>query len=212
MARQREGDISTFHFIDNLSRSIRHVGRVIIDLIPHIYSEERIVRVLGEDGSERAVQINAPYAETDENGNPYEALYDLTVGKYDLAVTAGPSFTTRREEAATQMTELIRAYPAAAPLVGDLMAKNFDWPGADELAKRFEKMLPAQLGENQLPPEIQEQIQQGIAKMKEQAEEIEALKSDRSVDLAELKIKEYEAETDRLRVRLELERHAPQIA
>ena len=49
MARQREGDVSTFHFIDNLSRAIRHAGRVIVDLIPHVYTEERMIRILGED-------------------------------------------------------------------------------------------------------------------------------------------------------------------
>lgn len=210
MARQREGDVSTYHFIDNLSRSIRHVGRIIIDLIPHIYSAPRIVRVLGEDGSEEAVPVNQEVQKQDERGQAMMQIYDLTVGKYDLAVSSGPSFTTRREEAATQMTELIRAYPAAAPLIGDLMAKNFDWPGADELAERFKKMLPSQLGENQIPPEIQEQIQQGMAKMKEQAQEIEQLKNDRSIDMKELQIKEYEAQTDRMKVVEELKAAASQ--
>lgn len=205
LARQREGDISTFHFIDNLSRSIRHVGRVIIDLIPHYYSAPRIVRILGEDGSEEAVKVNQPFEQQDENGEALQAIYDLTVGKYDLAVSAGPSFTTRREEAAAQMTDLIRAYPAAAPIVADLMAKNFDWPGADELAKRFEKMLPEQVGEDQVPPQIRAQIEDGVAKLKAQADEIEALKKSRDTDMAELKIKEYEAKTERLKILRELD-------
>jgi hypothetical protein len=69
-------------------------------------------------------------------------IYDLTTGKYDVTCEAGPSFTTKREEAAAQMVEFIRAYPNAAPLIGDLLAKNLDWPGADDIAERLKAMLP----------------------------------------------------------------------
>ena len=95
--------------------------------------------------------------EVDEMGQAIMAIHNLTVGKYDLTVEAGPSFTTRREEAAAQMTELIRAFPPAAPLLGDLMAKNFDWPGADEVARRLAKLNPE--NQDQIPPEVQQQIQ-----------------------------------------------------
>jgi hypothetical protein len=129
MARQREGDVSTFHYIDNLNRSLRHAGRILIDLIPKVYATPRVIRVLGADGQARAVNVNssasaapsaasppAAGAQADPNGElkSVERIYDLTVGRYDLTVEAGPSFTSRREEAANQMIELIQAYPAAA--------------------------------------------------------------------------------------------------
>ncbi|MDP3385038.1 MAG: portal protein, partial [Phenylobacterium sp.] len=149
MARQREGDVSTFHYIDNLSRAIRHAGRILIDLIPKVYAAPRVVRVLGPSGEARLAQVNQPVAvrETDETGQVREVrrIYDLSVGKYDLTVRAGPSFTSRREEAATQMIQLIQAYPAAAPVIGDLLARNLDWPGADEIAQRLSSLLPAQV-------------------------------------------------------------------
>jgi len=162
LMRQREGDVSTFHYIDNLNRAMRHAGRILLDLIPKVYSTPRVVRVLGADGQASAVAVNqppapaapgatagpaapstAPAGQAGELGE-IEKIYDLTVGKYDLTVTSGPSFTSRREEAANQMIELIRAYPAAAPVIGDLLAKNLDWPGADEVAERLQAMLPAQ--------------------------------------------------------------------
>jgi len=130
LARQREGDVSTFHYIDNLSRAIRHAGRVLIDLIPRVYSTQRMVRILGPDGAPALVQVNGA-----EGGGG--RVFDLGVGRYDLTVRAGPSFASRREEAASQMIELIRAYPPAAPLIGDLLARNLDWPGADEVARRL---------------------------------------------------------------------------
>lgn len=200
-ARQREGDVSTFHFIDNLSRAIRHTGRILIDLIPYVYTEERVVRVIGEDGVQKSVKINSqePQSVMDENGqpevddegNPIAGIYDLTSGKYDLTVTSGPSFTTRREESALQMQEFIRSFPAAAPVIGDLYAKALDWPGADEIAKRLEKLNPA--NKNQLPPEVQQMIQQGQQAIQQLTQEVEALKADKSID-------QYNAETKRMDV------------
>ena len=96
-----------------------------------------MVRILGAGGEAEMAAINQPSA------GALEKIYDLSVGRYDLTVSAGPSYTSRREEAASQMIELIRAYPPAAPLIGDLLAKNLDWPGADEIAKRLAGMVPA---------------------------------------------------------------------
>jgi len=137
LARQREGDVSTFHYIDNLSRAIRHAGRILIDLIPRVYAAPRMVRILGAGGEAEMAAINQPLP------GALEKVFDLSVGRYDLTVSAGPSYTSRREEAASQMIELIRAYPPAAPLIGDLLAKNLDWPGADEVAKRLAALNPA---------------------------------------------------------------------
>ena len=131
LARQREGDVSTFHYIDNLSRAIRHAGRILIDLIPKVYSAQRMVRILGPDGAPALVEVNG------QGAAPGGRIFDLAAGRYDLTVRAGPSFASRREEAASQMIELIRAYPPAAPLIGDLLARNLDWPGADEVARRL---------------------------------------------------------------------------
>lgn len=202
MARQREGDVATFHFIDNLSRAIRHTGRILIDLIPKVYSEERVIRVLGEDGTPKSVKVNsgqpAPVIgkdgqpEVDDEGQAIMALHDLTAGKYDLTVTSGPSFTTRREEAAMQMTEFVRAFPAAAPVIGDILAMNLDWPGADEIAERLKSINPA-LQNKGLPPEVQQMIQQGQQAIQELTQKVQALEADKSVD-------QFNADTKRMEV------------
>ncbi len=206
MARQREGDVATFHFIDNLTRAIRHTGRILIDLIPRVYNKERIVRVIGEDGkSQQTVKVNGPTLQMGEDGQPVVdeqgeaimALHDLTAGKYDLTVTSGPSFTTRREEAAAQMTELVRAFPQAAPFVADIMAKNFDWPGADEIAKRFEAMNPANQNKG-VPPQVQQMIEQGQKLIAELQQKVSELEADKSID-------KFNAETQRIKVVGELQ-------
>lgn len=188
-ARQREGDVSTFHFIDNMARAIRHTGRVIIDLIPHVYNKERVIRVLGEDGSQAAKTINAPAPMTDKKGQPVRdelgqavmAMHDLSAGKYDLTVTTGPSFTTRREEAAASMTEAVRAFPQSAQVILPHLAKNLDWPGADDIAEELEAMKSGQL-----PPEVQKMVEEGKQKIAQLTEENQSLKMDQQVDQQKL--------------------------
>ena len=190
LARMREGDVSTFHFVDNLSRAIRHAGRILIDLIPKVYAAPRIVRVLGPGGEPSTVAVNQP-AQPGGQGGPLAAVYDLAAGKYDLTVEAGPSFTTRREEAASQMIELIRAFPEAAPVLGDLLAKHLDWPGADEIAQRLKALLPPQLqaqGPGASPAPQVAALQQQLA----------ALQADKTLQDRKLDIDQFRAETDRM--------------
>ncbi len=147
LARQREGDIGNFVFHDNIARALRHCGRIILELIPHIYDTPKVVRVLGEDEEAEFVPINQIF--TDEADGITEKIYDLTAGKYDVVVSVGPSYTTQREESAEMMMEFLRVIPQAAPLIADLLAKNFDWPGAQEIAERLRAMVPPQVLGNQ---------------------------------------------------------------
>lgn len=161
MARQREGDISTFHFIDNMNRAIRQAGRILVDLIPKVYDKPRVLRVLGEDMKPQVVQVNQPMPQPDGT----ELIYDLQNGKYDVTVKTGPNFTTQREEFATSVTEFIRAYPPAAPILLDMVAKAQDWPESQKVAQRLQTLLPPQIqamenGQQPIPPQAQMQIQQ----------------------------------------------------
>lgn len=188
LMRQREGDVSTFHFADNLNRAIRHTGRILLDLIPSVYNTSRVVRVMGLDGQSQSVPINTPMP--DANG--LIKAYTLDAGKYDLVIETGPSYTTQREEAATQMMELIRVYPASAPIIGDLLVKNLDWQGADEIAQRLKAMLPNQLqGQDPQEQQLQQQMQQ-------LQQENAQLKQDTGIKTRETDIKAFDAETKRL--------------
>lgn len=140
MARQREGDVSTFVYVDNFNRAIRHTGKILVDLIPKIYDAPRTLRILGEDGKEDLIQANQMTG-MDHNGEPIYSN-DLTVGAYDVLLDSGPSYTTKREEAREGMQGLLQSAPDIAPMIMDLFVKALDWPMADKLSKRFETMLP----------------------------------------------------------------------
>ncbi|MFK3738960.1 portal protein [Massilia sp. TN1-12] len=213
LARQREGDVSTFNFTDNQNRGIRHTGRILADLIPKTYTVERIIRVIHEDGTNENVKINAPTqpiqaqqqaAQGQQQPATHEQIgiehvYDLTSGKYDVTCESGPSYTTQREEAAQQMMNFMQAYPAAAPVIGDLFAKNLDWPGAEEIAERLKAMLPPQIqGQNPQLMQAQQviqQLQQAMGQLQQQLQEAER---DKSQDNRKLDIDAFKAVTERI--------------
>lgn len=147
LARQREGDIGTAHYIDNWSRAIRRTGQILIDLIPHVYDTERMIRIMGDDGKVDLKWINKPQGmqQTDPmTGEASQAKIenDVTVGAYDIVLETGPSYSTKREEAKESIKEFMQAAPDTAGVMLDLYAKMQDWPLADEVAKRYEAIAP----------------------------------------------------------------------
>ncbi len=210
LARQREGDVSTFHFLDNLSRAIEHGGRILIDLIPLVYTGQRIVRILGPGGVPQNVPLGQPVPMGQgPNGEVLSHVYDLSRGKYDLTVETGPSFTTRREEAANQMIELIRAFPQAAPILGDQLAKNLDWPGADIIAGRLAALLPPQAAGGQPGPATVDPEKAAMAqKLQQQQEQLANLQADRNIEQQKLQVEMFRAQTDRIKAAADLQKTA----
>lgn len=152
LARQRQGDRGTFAFIDNLSRSIRRIGKLLLYAIPRVYDSERIVRIKFPDGGEDWVQINQTII-NQQTGQPI-TIHDIGEGKYDAVVTTGPSYQTQRMEAVDMLMQFIQAVPAAGGIILDIVAKNMDLPGAEEIAKRLKKQLPLGVLD---PQEMQEE-------------------------------------------------------
>jgi len=137
--RRRQGDRGQFAYNDNLIRALVYEGKVLVDLIPKIYDTERIERIFNEDGSNEQVTLNARF--TDEKTGK-DRIYDVTTGKYDTVVSVGPSYQTQREEGVGQMIELTKAMPNITPMIADLIVGNLDFPGAEEIQKRLQKLLP----------------------------------------------------------------------
>lgn len=206
--RVREGDTSTFHFVDNMARAIRHTGIIIVDLIPMIYSKPRIMRVLGEDGSAQTVAVNQQLTKEQEmlQGEQIEQqegmdnIYDLTVGKYDVTVNAGPSYTTQREEARNSMIALLQAFPQAAAVTGDLVANAMDWPNADVFAKRLKSLLPPGVIDDEQDPRIGQMTQQ----MQGMEQVINQLMADREGKQAEIQVDREKLAVDSRKVDIDV--------
>lgn len=138
MARQRETDKGTFHFIDNLSRAIQYVGQVLVEVIPSIYSARQTIQILGEDEKQRVERVTAEAGSPPSAEHPEGKIYNLAAGKYGVTVDVGPNYATQRQETVASMTELFRANPASSEVLGDMYVKNMDWPGSDKAAERIQ--------------------------------------------------------------------------
>jgi hypothetical protein len=212
LARQREGDVGTYHYGDNLTRAVRHVARQLVDLIPKIYDTQRIARIIGEDGETKMVKINPDQPMpvnkiVNEQGIVIEKIYNPGVGKYDVVATTGPGYATKRQEALEAMAQLLQGNPQLWSVAGDLFVKNMDWPGAQEMSKRFAKTIdPKFLSDGEDDPALQaaqQQIQAMGAEMEQMYQMIQNVgKSIEMQDLErkdfEAQIKAYDAETKRI--------------
>jgi hypothetical protein len=212
MARERQSDTGTYHYVDNLARAIRHVTRQLVGLIPKIYDTQRVARIIGLDGDTEMVKLDPTQQEPvkeirDENNIVIDKIYNPGVGKYDVVVTTGPSYMTKRQEALDAMGMILQSNPQLWQVAGDLFIKNMDWPGAQEMAKRFEKIIdPKIMADSDESPEMQ----QAKMQMQAMAQELDQMQQmlqnvGKSVEVQDLdrkafeaEIKAYQAETQRL--------------
>ena len=202
LARQREGDVGTYHYVDNLARAIRHVGRQLVDLIPKIYDTNRIARIIAEDGESSTVKINPMQPEPvrkimDEEGKVIDKIYNPAVGKYDVRVITGPGYATKRQEALESMAQLLQGNPTLWQVAGDLFVKNMDWPGADDLAARLARTIDPKIlnAEEDQDPALQAANMQ-IQAMGQEMENMHQMlqRVSQSMEARDLQIKEFEAQ------------------
>lgn len=194
MARQREGDVANLTFHDNANAAVLEAGDIINQLIPQIYDGTRIIRTIGEDETVKFVKLNDPYSPD---------AVDLSVGMFDVALSTGTSYTTRRVEAAQAMMDAIQVWPDLMGVAGDLVAKAQDWPGADKLAERLKKTIPPHFLEEGeeggglgVTPEQLQQMQQQLEQLMIENQEYKIKDKDRA---EELRIDAYNAITQRMR-------------
>jgi hypothetical protein len=150
MREQRKTDMGTFQYIDNQARAIKQLGRILVDIVPKYYDTRRVVRIIGEDGETDHVTLDpdAPQAVTAVGeGEAVEKIYNPSIGKYDVVVSVGPGFASKRQEASQIMSDVLANNPQLMGVIGDLFFKTLDVPGSEEIADRLKKTLPPGLAE-----------------------------------------------------------------
>ena len=150
LARQKQGDLANLNWTDNLSRSMWFEGKQLLDLIPKVYTENKVRRIIKPDGTVQKVGIinekgDGAATEAAEQLGDVGEVYNIGVGSYDVTISVGPNYQTKRQEAVVSQLAFMQTVPQAAPFVADIVAGNSDWPGAKEIAERLNKMLPPQL-------------------------------------------------------------------
>lgn len=223
--RQRQGENSTYHFIDHFAASIRAVGKILIEVIPKVYDTPRIIKILAEDDTTETGVLIDPKAPTAVNqaqqGKTVDpsmasqeaqqafqqelqnvhAIFNPSVGKYDVQADIGPSFGTQRQEAFNAMVQLGGQSEKIMDIGGDLILRAADFPFADKLADRFEKTIPPNILGTGPDPAIvalqgqvqgaQQLIQALTQKLKDQSDKID-------IDHLRLQVDAHKAETARI--------------
>jgi hypothetical protein len=168
LLRQKQSDIANLNYTDNLARSIRHTGRILLSMIPQVYDVPQVRRIIDTEEKPRMVAAFNSQTQTEPEQDELtemgvEKVYDLGLGRYDVTVSVGPSYQSKRQEAVASQMALISNYPQIMPIAGDLLVRNMDIPGATKIADRMQKMLPPQLQEQAGDPAGQLQQLQGHA-------------------------------------------------
>src|SRR5216684_902806 len=223
-ARQRQGDRATYHFIDNLAIAIRYTGKILIDLIPKIYDTKRVKRIMASDGSIMNVTIDPELQqEMVKGGNPQQPMMDKdqqvieiafnpNFGIYDIQADTGPSYATKRMEAAQALTQLAQANKEFMNVGGDIFFKMLDFPQADVLAERYKKLIPPNITGDAPDPQTEQvmhqasdKIQQLTTLLGQKAKDLADKDKELDIKAQELDLRRKEAEAEAARLDYEAE-------
>jgi hypothetical protein len=219
-ARQQQGEIATFNFQDNMAKGIKRTCEIVLSLIPNIYDTERELRILGSDGAEDYVKVNqlVQVPGTDQ----VVRVNDLAAGKYDVAVTVGPSFSTKRQEASEIYGQLGQQWPDLMAVAGDLVMKSMDLPYAEDIADRLKVMLPPQIQQQmqegqEMPPEVQQamaQVEQMSQQVQQHGQLVQAASAELEGQKAELEKTVAQMKTEQANIkaaRAEFDAHVAEV-
>jgi len=168
--QQQQVDLTNFDYYDNLTRSISHTGKIILDLIPKIYDSERVMRIIGDDGKPELITLN-------ERTAVGEVLNNVTVGEYDVVMETGPGYNSKRQEAVDSMMGMLSADPSLMQTAGDLIFRNMDFPGADTIADRLATLNPLSKVDEKspIPPQVQMQLAQSQQQMQQMQQQLQQM-------------------------------------
>lgn len=199
-AQISQSNIGTLEYIDRLKDAVKMCGEIIVDLIPHYFGYEHVREIQGLDDQITTVQLNKPY---EENGET--VMHDLTAGRYAVTISDGPSYESQRSEASEMLMEAAQAYPQLMQIAGDIIFRNRDFEGSQEIADRLRSQLPpqvlaassasnadsasqAQLAQAQVM-QLQQQLQQLQAQNQQLHQIVQQAQQDQQTKTTEIQVK-----------------------
>jgi hypothetical protein len=198
---QQRADVSHFHITDNLNKSLAQVGRVLIGIYQKAYSVQMVKRITGEDNKTERVQINAPAPQGQQIDGVIDGiLNNLTVGRYDIRMSTGPSFISQRQENKQALTELLQFVPQIGQVAPDLLLKAFDDGNMlEDIVERIKKSLDPALTQDGEDPQLQavmQQYQQQMQQLQQALQQAQAQVDDKNAERqAKFDIEHLKAET-----------------
>lgn len=202
---RKSGDIGTFHYVDNFAQALRRTGEIYLAIMKAVMVEPRFDTVTEEDGKDKLVKFDPaaakPYAKGKHpvTGKTIEIVNPM-LGQYGTTVAIGPDYATKRVESRESMMDLARAVgPEKTGMVADIIARNEDFPGKDEIAERWAAALPPGLVRpkmDDVPPQVQAVIGQMQQKIQQDAQQMQAMMKELNDRQQELGLQRDKQEKD----------------
>lgn len=183
---QSKGDNGTIKYFKAMEVAIAATGQVLVDAIPKLYTGERQVRLMYEDGTFEMSPVNQTVI--DQQTGQLVVINDLSQGTYDVVCSSGPSFVNRQTETIEFMLELAKIDPSVMQIGGDVFLNNMNTPAARELAERRRAMM---LKQGLIPPkQMTDEERQEMA----QAQQAQGQQQDPAMVLAQAEMLKAQAE------------------
>lgn len=144
---------------------VNECAAIIKSMIPHLYTEERLLIARKADGTSEPIIINQPNG----TGGLKNNIKDLS-NNYIYELTSSPTSRMIKENTLKYLESMFSMNPQLFTMAGDIWARNLDIPDAQELELRIKaqmdplliKMSQGEISEQQY------QKQSGIQKQQQQ--------------------------------------------
>ena len=214
--RQKQGDTATYHFPEHMSDMKRFIGMQLLDLYPKIYDTKRALHDIGEDGEKSWIYIDPDQTDAvqelkdiKEDEASIRIAFNPKLGEFECVSDPGPDYATQRQEAWTAFSFILQQNMALAAVIGDLLFKYGDFPGADKIAERLQKEIKATK-----PYLFDENVEPQMVALQQQMQRLTGLNTElmTKLSLKEIALKGKDerrdieatnAETNRLKVMVE---------
>ena len=221
--RQMAGEYGSMEFIDNLNYSIAALGDIICELIPKVYTERKMQRLIMADNTQTSIVLNEVIPNVDKRTGEviaYHTINQIGLSRFASTSVSGPGFQSQRQEFVQMMTEITKNNPEIMGPAIDLLIKSMDFPGSKMLERRIKATLPRHvlteeeskdLPPPQPTPEQELQMKQmEVEQMKIEADmkmaEVEMMRAQADMESTANKVRVSELSVDEKRAMLSQER------
>lgn len=197
-SRNSAAQKNTFVYLDNLLKTTKEIGRVLVDAIPHYYNG-RNIEIQNSDGTSQIINVKL------------DEMHNLNV-----IAAEQQQDVTQKQLLNNALLDISTKLPNAAPLLLDAIVANSDLPNAEKIVARLKTLLPPEVqqmennSENMSPDELKAalaaqemQVNQGQKQMQDMQQQLQAaqqeidkLKSDNSLAEMKLQLEQIKAQQD----------------
>jgi Phage P22-like portal protein len=214
--RKEQGETATYHFTEHLADMDCALGIQLLDLIPKIYDTRRTLHIMDDDGEKSWIAIDPNQDEVvkeikkeTEDEEAVQLAFNPTIGEYECIADSGTDWKTKRQDAWNAGAQILEKNQELVAVMGDLLIKYGDFPGAEDMAERLKKEIKATK-----PYLFDENVDPQVTALQQQNQRLTALNSELMTKLADEKlkvrgrderndIKAYAEETARMKVQIE---------